>query len=182
MLFYCIIKMQLYAAYYTITSQGAMYIMPNRKPSDTAESISQVTSKSFIEVMRLISQSFFRKSSLMIPVNQFSVLKVLETEEHLTMSEIGDRLHLVKQQMTPLIDKLVRMGYITRQGRANDRRYIDLRLTDEGHAFIKECNNLLQKRIESDLSTLSEEELSVFAQSTKNLIPILKKIADNQKK
>ncbi len=150
--------------------------------SNSRKNVSHIASESLIEVMRLINQSFLRKTSLLIPINQFSVLKVLETEGHLTMSEVGDRLHLVKQQMTPLIDKLVRMGYVTRQGRPNDRRYIDLRLTDEGHAFIKECDNRLQKRIESDLSSLSEDELAVFAQSTNSFIPLLQKIAENQKK
>nr|MCR5447453.1 MarR family transcriptional regulator [Schwartzia sp. (in: firmicutes)] len=69
--------------------------------SNQQDSLSQVTSGYFTEVMRLISQSFLRKTSLLIPINQFSVLKVLEAEGHLTMSEVGDRLHLVKQQMTP---------------------------------------------------------------------------------
>jgi DNA-binding MarR family transcriptional regulator len=98
------------------------------------------------------------------------------------MSEVGDRLHLVKQQMTPLVDKLVRMGYIIRQGRANDKRYIDLVLTDEGHAFIKECNELLKTKIQSGLTALSKDELAVFAKSTENLIPLLKKIAEHQSK
>ncbi|MBQ1469257.1 MAG: MarR family transcriptional regulator [Schwartzia sp.] len=150
--------------------------------SNQQDSLSQVTSGYFTEVMRLISQSFLRKTSLLIPINQFSVLKVLEAEGHLTMSEVGDRLHLVRQQMTPLVDKLVRMGYIIRQGRANDKRYIDLVLTDEGHAFIKECNELLKTKIQAGLTALSKDELAVFAKSTENLIPLLKKIAEHQSK
>lgn len=140
--------------------------------------VCQATAASFIEGIRLISQTFFHKSSLLIPINQFSVLKLLETEKSLTMSEIGEHLHLVKQQMTPLIDKLVRMGYVKRQDRPNDRRFIDIILTEEGLRFIKECDDRMRFRIECSLSTLSEEELNAFFDCSKVIIPLLRKLSE----
>ena len=147
---------------------------------EPAETICQATSASFIEGIRLISQTFFHKAALLIPINQFSVLKLLETEKSLTMSEIGDHLHLVKQQMTPLIDKLVRMGYVKRQGRPDDRRFIDITLTEEGRSFIRECDDRLRSKIEASLSTLSDEELGAFFDCSKIIIPLLRKLSEQQ--
>jgi MarR family 2-MHQ and catechol resistance regulon transcriptional repressor len=50
--------------------------------------------------------------------------------------EVGQKILKSSGNMTLVIDNLVKRGYVVRQRRADDRRCIDIHLTDSGRALI----------------------------------------------
>jgi len=64
--------------------------------------------------------------------HHFMILKLVGENKRLFVTEIVDILSITKSQMTALVDKLIRLGYISRTNDIDDRRKIYLSLSDEG--------------------------------------------------
>ena len=87
-----------------------------------------------------------------------AIMKMLD-EESLPISEIGVRLVAPKSQMTHLVDQLVSRGILVRQPDAQDRRVINISLTDYGQDMLRECRELVRQNIRNKISRLTAEEL-----------------------
>lgn len=70
---------------------------------------------------------------------QFNALLVLQSAgpEGLRMGEIGERLVVTKANVTGLVDRLERQGFVSRNHQ-QDRRATAVALTDDGHAILQE--------------------------------------------
>ena len=68
----------------------------------------------------------------------YEVIRLLEERGTLHMAEIGDKLLISRPQVTLLVNKLVKLGIAERQIAPEDRRIINVSLTDEGKTFIKD--------------------------------------------
>ena len=111
-----------------------------------------------LEAHLAMHQAFFRQPDLVLPIGQFSVLMELHTNGELSVREISGILSMSKQQLTPIVAKLERLGFITRRPRATDRRFADLALTDKGRGVIEGFYRQFRERIEARIQSLSEEE------------------------
>ena len=90
----------------------------------------KLLSETFMHIIVALHRTFFRQMSLPLPINQFSVLKVLDNEGALTGRDLGDLLAISKQQLTPLLDKLEKRNYILRRPMPTDRRITENSLTE----------------------------------------------------
>jgi len=84
-------------------------------------------------------------------------------EGSLPISEIGMRLVAPKSQMTHLVDQLVSLGIVTRHPDTQDRRVINISLTDHGQAILRECWKLIKQNIRNKISCLTAEELAALS-------------------
>ncbi|NQX14030.1 MarR family transcriptional regulator [Microbacteriaceae bacterium VKM Ac-2855] len=66
---------------------------------------------------------------------QYLVLLVLWEDEPLTVSALGERLHLDSGTVSPLLRRLEASGLVTRRRLPNDERSVEVRLTPEGRAL-----------------------------------------------
>ena len=66
---------------------------------------------------------------------QYIVFLVLWEEDHLPVSEIGERLLLDSGTLTPLLKKMEAQGYLTRTRSKLDERSVLVDLTDKGRAL-----------------------------------------------
>ena len=85
-------------------------------------------------------------------------------QEILPISEIAKRFLISKPQMTLLVNQLVLAGMVKRQPNINDRRIIDIKLTDKGKTVLRQCEENLRnniKEIFSNLNEMDQEELSL---------------------
>ncbi|WP_245602222.1 MarR family winged helix-turn-helix transcriptional regulator [Peribacillus kribbensis] len=102
--------------------------------------------------------------------NEFGVLRILHNEGPQKASAISQELKVSASHITNVTDILVKKGYITRRRTENDRRVVEITLTDEGEElYVK----LAEKRAEyfnTQFSILSEEELSLFNELYKKLL------------
>ena len=111
-----------------------------------------------------------------MPHSYYHILKVLKKRGELPMSEIGRMVYISKSNMTSIIDKLVENNLAERLPDKNDRRVINIALTDEGNELLNEWRKHSNNDIKMNLSTLSEEDLEKFADSVKTIREILNKM------
>ena len=114
-------------------------------------------------------QAFFRKPDLALPISQFSVLMELHENGELSVRELSDILSMSKQQLSPIVAKLERFGYITRHPRATDRRFTDLALTEKGRGVIAGFYEQFRGRIETKIQNLSEAEFAELSERIQSL-------------
>ena len=82
----------------------------------------------------------------------------LRLEKQATISEIGQRLKISKQQMTNICDKLMQAGLVTKQQDREDRRRILVSMTSAGEKMLDDQNEIVRQKFLSSLQEFSEEE------------------------
>lgn len=140
------------------------------------ESSAEISS-AFIETLVLIHRNFYRNLTTPVPLNQFATLMTLRLEKRATLSEIGQRLQISKQQMTNICDKLLHAGLITKRQDSEDRRRMLISMTSAGEKILDDQNELVRQRFLSNLRGLSEEERTELRHSITNLNHYIEKMA-----
>ena len=106
----------------------------------------------------------------------FEIMKLLEETEVLHVAEIGERLQIARPQMTHLIDRLVELNLVERQTNTNDRRMLNIMLTNKGTMILKEHERHIKNATREALSCLTEEELSELSAALRKLRVIFTKL------
>ena len=114
-----------------------------------------------------------------MPRSHYHVLGILKKRGELPISEIGRLAYISKSNMTSLTDKLVEEGLVKRLRDKNDRRVINIAITDKGKDLLRDWRKQSFNEIKLNLSTLSEEDLEKFYVSVKNIKNILYKMGDD---
>lgn len=140
------------------------------------ESSAEISS-AFIETLVLIHRNFYRNLTTPVPLNQFATLMTLRLEKQATLSEIGQRLQISKQQMTNICDKLLHAGLITKRQDSEDRRRMLISMTSAGEKILDDQNELVRQRFLNSLRGLSEEERTELRHSITNLNHYIEKMA-----
>lgn len=135
-----------------------------------------VISQKFIETLMLIHNNFYRQTKVPIPLNQFGVLMVVLTEDAVSITEISHILQISKQQMTTVIDKLVRNGLVQKQADINDRRRSVITLTPAGRKVIDNQNELVRERFSERIQRLSATERTKINDAITNFNQLIEKM------
>ena len=133
-------------------------------------------SSAFIETLVLIHRNFYRNLATPIPLNQFATLMTLRLEKQATISEIGQRLKISKQQMTNICDKLMQAGLVTKQQDREDRRRILVSMTSAGEKMLDDQNEIVRQKFLSSLQEFSEEERAELYHSITDLNHYIEKM------
>lgn len=95
------------------------------------------------------------------------------------MSEIGKKLAMPKPNVTTLVDRLIAENLAERLSDENDRRIINIRITEKGiETFLflkKEISEELQRRLE----VLSEKEIENLSLSSTHIKEVLRSVLRN---
>ena len=104
-------------------------------------------------------KSILKDLKIDFSLQHYMILKVLEGNKHLYVTEFVDRLGITKSQMTALVDKLIIMGYVSRINDIDDRRKIYLSVTKDGETITSKINQSIDNQINNHLIRLTQEEL-----------------------
>ena len=92
---------------------------------------------------------------------QFDVLAQLSrTEEGMSFVQLSRKLTVTSGNLTGIVDRLAREGFVYREPDHVDRRVVWIRLTDKGCQVITELVPSHMKKIESMFSSLPRKSLS----------------------
>ena len=108
-------------------------------------------------------------ASVDLTFSQFAVLEALYHLGPLYQREIGQKLLRSSGNITMVIDNLEKRGYVKRERKKEDRRYIMVQPTDKGHALISRVFPPHAAVIAREMSALSEGEQKTLAQLCKKL-------------
>lgn len=110
-------------------------------------------------IQRKLQKNFYNKD---ITAAQFEVLMELIKHRELPMWRIGDLLSVTGGNVTGLIDRLEKKGYVERTRSKNDRRIIMAKITKKGDQIFKKVNSEFESQIEETMSGLGSHELYQF--------------------
>jgi len=88
---------------------------------------------------------------------QYVVMMVLWEQENVNVGQLGDILKLDAGTLTPLLKRLEKAGYVTRNRSKDDERVTIISITEEGTALKEQCKDIPLK-MASKGSPLSEKD------------------------
>lgn len=94
---------------------------------------------------------------------RIEVVQFIEAEKP-TMKRIAEYLHIKAPSATSLIDGLVKAGYIKRTTDPNDRRIVQMIITDKGKVFLKDGLKQMTNKLKEVLLKLKQEQINNFIQ------------------
>ncbi|MCT4597023.1 MAG: MarR family transcriptional regulator [Vallitalea sp.] len=104
-----------------------------------------------------------------------NILTVLyENNNKLTMKEIANKVGKDKSTITSLINKLIKLGYVTKETNPKDKRVSFIILTDKGKSIESKYNKICDEVSLTAYNGFSDEEKEVF-------LKLLKKLSTNFK-
>ncbi len=95
-----------------------------------------------------------------IAKHHFMILKMLQENEKLYVTEIVHSLGITKSQMTASVDKLLKLEYVERWTDNKDRRKIFIKLTESGEEITEKINSRIKERFYEDIKILNPDELN----------------------
>lgn len=134
------------------------------------------------QIYQLISQSFIRLDTgdhnLMkrfgLTITQSWALVHLGDAEGRSLSELADLLMCDKSNVTSIVDKLEEEELATRKrGKAGDRRYTRVILTDKGQRLRKAVMQARATMVTQRLQELDHQELCKLHDSLQQLVTLL---------
>ena len=88
---------------------------------------------------------------------QYIVLMVLWEKESVNVGQLGEALHLDAGTLTPLLKRLEKAGYVTRERSRDDERVTVISITPKGDELKEKCKDIPMKMASAG-SALSEKE------------------------
>lgn len=101
------------------------------------------------------------------------VLGTLKRNGIQSMSDIGKCLAMPKPHVTVIVDKLIEEGFVERQNDPNDRRIVNILITEKGIEVFREIKKTLAENMKIKLMNLAESEqetLAIASQQVKDIL------------
>jgi DNA-binding MarR family transcriptional regulator len=89
---------------------------------------------------------------------QYCLLGFLTHQEHLTMTEIAHKMGHTTAAATGLVDRLEKLGHVTRLHAQEDRRKILVQITESGRALVTEVRDDMVGNILKIMDQMEPEE------------------------
>jgi DNA-binding MarR family transcriptional regulator len=162
----------------------ALNSLPNSRVTASRKKLLQKAAESLASVPghthRVIRTRFIRSTLTeskqgITPLHQ-EILRLLEEEGTLHCAEIGRRLQIAKAQMTKLIDRLVVLQIVERKTDTEDRRVLNISITEKGKTLLKEHKANFRNAIETAMTSLTDNELEELSTSIRNIHDILSRL------
>lgn len=104
-----------------------------------------------------------------ITVKEMHAVDAITMYDHLTVSQVAEKLHLSRATITSTVDRLVRKGYAKRIRDEKDRRVVRLSLTKKGRLLCRAYHAYHNMMVKSFLQNLDDNELETIHHAFKNL-------------
>ncbi len=92
------------------------------------------------------------------------------------MSELAQEMHISKQQLTPLVYKLINNGLLIRNTDENDRRIVRIEITETGRSKVEEILPEIKMALIEKLKTIPKAELDELEQMLKRIHEIIENV------
>lgn len=127
-------------------------------------------SKTKKKMMKYIETQLIEKElNDLIPSHGNILTSLYDHDSKLTMKQIAKRIGKDKSTVTPLVNKLVKLGYIRKEKSEKDKRTTYLILTDKGKEIESKYREISEEVISMAYKDFTEEEKEVFLRLLKKL-------------
>ncbi|WP_449463263.1 MarR family transcriptional regulator [Tardisphaera miroshnichenkoae] len=108
---------------------------------------------------RIEKASDFELRKLGVGLQEYRVLRCLYLNGTCTMTEASRTVLMSPGGLTPLIDSMEKRGLVVRVRSHEDRRVVNLSITDEGRRVLEESNSALENFVRRLLEDKSSDEV-----------------------
>jgi DNA-binding MarR family transcriptional regulator len=124
-----------------------------------------------LEGMHAFNHRFLSKmrSDSGLPFSQMAVLHLVEEHGGTSIGELSKLLGITSSAVTQLVDELEHKGYLFRQSRLDDRRALEINLTQKCKTDLAELKIAQVERLGALFNALSDEELEQYVALNKKL-------------
>lgn len=136
------------------------------------KNVISLISKTREKINRFIVSEMLKQGIDGIVTSHGDIIYALYKKPRLTMAEIAQKIARDKSTVTALVDKLVRLGYVTKERDTEDTRVVYVTLTTKGN----ELKPIFEAISRSVLDVLY---LDISEKEKEDLIRILNKIYNN---
>lgn len=130
-----------------------------------------------LKLLPLINKRFLREDELFKSDNLFpshiQILLVLSEQKQMTMSEISRSINVINSNLTPLVDKLIKLNYLKRQPSKKDRRVVYISLTTSGKHYVEEHKKYVKTLLDEKFTNLTEDQKVALLDHIKGLYQII---------
>jgi DNA-binding MarR family transcriptional regulator len=113
-------------------------------------------------VMRAVRMAIAALESPALTIPQFRALHFVQDHSGASLSATAEFLGLTLPSTSKLIDQLVRRGMLARGDASEDRRRMNLRITDKGDALLKSAQASVRRHLAGMLNRLGAAELAAL--------------------
>jgi DNA-binding MarR family transcriptional regulator len=110
-----------------------------------------------------------------ITSSQFHTIRRI-SQGDASVSALADCMHVSRPNVSRAVDELVQNGLVNRKRDPDDRRNIQLSLTDKGKKMIKDLHDRYGKILADQFSILTDEELRTLSSA----LVSMKKVIDQR--
>jgi DNA-binding MarR family transcriptional regulator len=103
-----------------------------------------------------------RLSRYNITASQYVVVAQLNDEDGISLSQLGERLHFDNPTITGVVDRMEREGLVERRRDADDRRVINVFLTQKGRKLLSVIDGIAVDINEKAMSNLPKADRDRF--------------------
>ncbi len=103
---------------------------------------------------------------------QYFLLGYLSQKKCLTMSEIAKAMSHTTAAATGLIDRLEKMGFVQRAHASDDRRKVEVQITDRGQALVLQVREDMVDNLCKMMETLNPKEQKMWLQIYEKIITL----------
>ena len=119
---------------------------------------------------RNILKSFMKVGNM--PLTQYHILSLLSENTNMRMGEISQKMAISRPNLTPLVDKLVALGFVQRISDDNARRVTYVSITEKGRNALDDERRLISESVAKFTETLTEDERSRLADALDTITEI----------
>lgn len=125
---------------------------------------------------RKLAFDTFDKKKYDITRTQQIIMLSLCIEGTLTMSQLASKINTSNEQATRAVAQLVDKGFVIRMQNPDNRRVINIRLTDEAMRFMEKMKNEILDDILGKFSSVSDSDMKKMKDALVFINSILKKV------
>ncbi len=109
-----------------------------------------------------------------VSLEMYYCIQVLQwTGKPVTMSELAQSMHMPKQQMTKMVNRLVEQGFVERVYDPSDRRVIRIRLTEKAVRYSEQFLDQNAGEFRRLLEQIDEKDREDFVRAMAVLLRVL---------
>lgn len=105
-----------------------------------------------------------------ISVAYFAVLQALWEKDGLSISDLGEIVHLEKSTMTSLLDRMEKAGLLKRADHPKDRRAYQIYLTPRGKGIQEKIDRVANQAYQSLTKGIPEKDLRISIEVCKQIL------------
>ena len=122
---------------------------------------------------KLVFDTFDKKKYEITRTQQIIMLS-LSANGTLTMSQLASKINTSNEQATRAVAQLVDKGFIVRMQNPDNRRVINIKLTDKAQKFMDKTINEIKDEILKKFECVSDEEMEKTYQALMQISSVLK--------